>query len=601
MPRFTHYNLIFANYIMGKDTKKKLNTAALKRIFTYTKNYKSTFIGSLVLAITLSIITPIRPYLVQLSIDKYIYPNAPSETIKIFTLILIAQLLVIIIETSIRFVFGFLSAKLGQNIVKDIRTQVFKKINSYNLKQFDTTPIGQLTTRTVSDVEAVNDIFSDGLIPIMADLLSIICVLIYMFYTNYTAALICLAPFPILIVATYIFKESVNKSFHQVRTAVSNLNSFVQEHLTGVFITQAFAAEKREEAKFNIINKAHKDANIKAIFAYSVFFPVVEIILALSIGILVWYVAGNKGNPGLIMSFLLCLNAIFRPLRVIADKFNVLQMGVIASERIFVVLDNTDVLENTATFAPQKINGQISFENVSFEYLPNKPILNNVSFSINQGETLAIVGNTGSGKTTITSLINRLYQHQKGIIKIDNVNIETYDLPTLRKNIGVVLQDVFLHSGSILDNITLHNKSITQAQVIEAAKLIGIHNFIMQLPNNYHYNVMERGATLSLGQRQLLSFLRALLYNPTILILDEATSSIDSESEQLIQHAINTLIKGRTSIIIAHRLSTIRMATKILVLHNGQVAEFGNHHQLMAINGQYAKLYHMQFSNNKQP
>jgi ATP-binding cassette, subfamily B, multidrug efflux pump len=586
------------HYMSTVNKEKKFNTAVLKRVFRYTKPYKNIFLSSLVLALLLSAITPLRPYLVQLSIDKYIYPNAPNEVIRIFTFILLAQLAIIILETTLRFIFSYLSAKLGQYIVKDIRNQVFEKITNLNLKQFDTTPIGTLTTRTVSDVEAVNDVFADGLIPILADLLSIIFVLIYMFSTNWAAALICLAPFPILIVATYIFKESVNKSFHQVRTAVSNLNAFVQEHLTGVFVTQTFGAEKREEAKFKHINQDHRNANIKAIFAYSVFFPVVEIILALSIGILVWYVAGNKGNPGLIMSFLLCLNAIFRPLRVIADKFNVLQMGIIASERIFKVIDNEDVLKNTGTYAPDNIKGKVTFKNVYFEYQPNVPILKNISFTIPQGETLAIVGSTGSGKTTITSLLNRLYQHQSGTINIDDVPIENYDLDCLRKNIGVVLQDVFLYSGSIMQNITLHNNNIEKEKVIEAAKLIGMHHFIMQLPNNYDYNVMERGATLSLGQRQLLSFLRALLYNPAILILDEATSSIDSESEQLIQHAINTLVKGRTSIVIAHRLSTIRMAHNILVLHKGEVVEYGNHNQLLQLDGHYASLYKMQFANS---
>jgi ATP-binding cassette, subfamily B, multidrug efflux pump len=579
----------------GKEAKKKFNVKALLRIFTYAQRYRGVFTTSLLLAVVLSILTPIRPYLVQLSIDKYVKNNATQQMITMFTWLFIIQVGLLILETLCRFIFAFASAKIGQLVVRDLRKEVFQKITSYNLKQFDNTPIGTLTTRTVNDVEAVNDIFADGFIPILADLLSIICVLVYMFYTDWRTALICLTPFPILIIATYYFKESVNKSFNTVRNAVSALNAFVQEHLTGIFVTQAFAAEEREHKKFEKINTVHRDANIKAIFAYSVFFPVVEIILALSIGILVWYVSGKQGNPGLIMSFLLCLNAIFRPLRMIADKFNVLQMGVIASERIFNVLDNDDVLQNTGQVTNKAIQGKIVFDKVSFSYIENQWVLKNISFAIAPGSTLAIVGNTGSGKTTIINLLNRMYQHQQGNILIDDIAVEDYDIHCLRKGIGVVLQDVFLFSGTIFDNVTLGNKHITLAQVREAATLIGIHDFIMQLPNQYNYNVMERGATLSLGQRQLLSFLRALLYNPAILILDEATSSIDSESEQLIQHAIDKLVTNRTSIIIAHRLSTIRKANQILVLDKGEVKEFGTHEALLQLNKHYASLYYMQF------
>jgi ATP-binding cassette, subfamily B, multidrug efflux pump len=579
----------------AKEASKKFNVQALSRIFTYARRYNSVFTSSLLLAVVLSVLAPVRPYLVQLSIDKYAKHNATQQMVTMFTWLFIIQIGLLLLETACRFVFAFTSAKIGQLVVKDLRKEVFHKITSYNLKQFDNTPIGTLTTRTVNDVEAVNDIFADGFIPILADLLSIICVLVYMLYTDWRTALICLTPFPILIVATYFFKESVNKSFNTVRNAVSALNAFVQEHLTGIFVTQAFAAEEREHKKFEAINKVHKDANIKAIFAYSVFFPVVEIILALSIGILVWHVSGKQGNPGLIMSFLLCLNAIFRPLRMIADKFNVLQMGVIASERIFNVLDNNDVLQNNGIINNEHIKGDIRFDNVSFSYIENQPILKNVSFHIEPGKTLAIVGNTGSGKTTITSLLNRMYQHQEGSILIDNVKVEDYDVNCLRKSIGVVLQDVFLFSGTIFENVTLSNPNISLAKVQEAAKLIGIHDFIMQLPNQYNYNVMERGATLSLGQRQLLSFLRALLYNPAILILDEATSSIDSESEQLIQAAIDKLVANRTSIIIAHRLSTIRKASQILVLDKGEVKEFGTHETLLKANKHYASLYYMQF------
>jgi ATP-binding cassette subfamily B protein len=389
-----------------------------------------------------------------------------------------------------------------------------------------------------------------------------------------------------------------------VRNAVAHLNAFVQEHITGMSVVQAFAAEKREYEKFNTINKEHRNANIKAIFAYSVFFPIVELVMALSIGLLVYKSgndalgldeAGRNEIAGIITSFIICLNLLFRPLRVIADKFNVLQMGMIASERVFKVLDNPDSAVNEGHYAPAMIQGKVAFDKVWFAYIEEQYVLKDISFTINPGETLAIVGHTGSGKTSIISLLNRLYHIQKGSIKIDDTNIEDYTLDSLRSRIAVVLQDVFLFSGSIMDNVTLRNPLIPKEEVVHAAKLIGIHDFIMQLPGDYDYNVMERGATLSMGQRQLLSFVRALLYNPSILILDEATSSVDTESENLIQHAIDTLITGRTSIVIAHRLSTIRKADKIMVLDRGEIKEIGSHEELLAKEGFYYQLHKMQF------
>jgi ATP-binding cassette subfamily B protein len=379
---------------------------------------------------------------------------------------------------------------------------------------------------------------------------------------------------------------------------VANLNAFVQEHLTGMSVVQAFAAEEKEFEKFKKINREHRNANIKAIFAYSVFFPVVEIVSALAIGLIVWYGSGQQVNVGTIMAFILCLNLIFRPLRVIADKFNVLQMGMVASERVFKVLDNPDFVPESSveTNKPASpLNGKIEFEKTWFAYAGENYVLKDVSFMVNPGETIAIVGHTGSGKTTIISLLNRLYHIQKGKIKIDDINIEDYDLDSLRKNIGVVLQDVFLFSGTVMDNITLRNKNISNEKVTEAAKMIGMHDFIMRLPGGYDFNVMERGAMLSLGQRQLLSFVRALLFDPSILILDEATSSVDTESEILIQHAIDTLIKGRTSIVIAHRLSTIRKADKIIVLDKGEIVEMGTHEELLEKQGFYFKLHQLQF------
>ena len=597
---------------MSEQAKAKgiVNFSLLRRVFQFASPYKNKFYWSLFLAVFLAVIAPIRPWLIQITITKGLQAGTQYWFLKgagpVIIGITIIQLALLIIETICRFVFTFFTASLGQSVVNDMRVTTYKKVISLNLSQFDKTPIGTLTTRTINDIESINNIFSDGLIPIIADLLSIIAVLAYMFFISWKLTLICLAPFPVLIIATYYFKESVNKSFIQVRNAVAQLNAFVQEHITGMGIVQAFAAEKREFAKFNSINKVHRNANIKSIFAYSVFFPVVELVSALSVGLLVWWAAkeslvlADVDKPavvGVITSFILCLNLLFRPLRVIADKFNVLQMGMIASERVFKVLDNDDVTPQApvADTIQKDIKGKLEFDKVWFAYNDENFVLKDISFSINVGETLAIVGNTGSGKTSIISLINRLYHIQKGAIKIDDTNIGMYDLFYLRSKIAVVLQDVFLFSSSVYENVTLRNTEINKEQVIEAAKMIGIHDFIMQLPGGYDYNVMERGATLSLGQRQLLSFVRALLYNPAILILDEATSSVDTESEQLIQNAIDKLITGRTSIVIAHRLSTIRKATKIMVLDKGEIMEIGSHDELIAKRGHYYQLHKLQF------
>ncbi len=591
---------------MAETAPKKFDIAVLRRVFSYAAPYKRKFYLSVVLAILLAVITPVRPYLIQLTVDEYI-THSVADMVVTMTLI---QIGLILLETVMRFSFTLMTASLGQSVVRDMRVAVYKKILGLNLSQFDKTPIGTLTTRTINDIESINEIFAEGLVPIIADLLSIVCVLAYMFSVDWQLTLVALIPFPIIIIATYYFKESINKSFFKVRNAVTSLNAFVQEHLTGMAIVQAFASEDREFNKFQKINKEHRNANIKAIFAYSVFFPVVEIVLALSIGLVVWWTAGEvlnlsqgqQGKQGVVISFILCLNLLFRPLRVLADKFNVLQMGVIASERVFRVLDNEDVTNPPAGGyqpSPARIEGAVSFDKVSFAYTDDKYVLKDISFDIQPGETVAIVGHTGSGKTTIISLLNRLYHVNEGAIRIDGRNIETYEPDFLRKHIGVVLQDVFLFSGSVLDNITLRNEAISREKVMEAAKLIDMHDFIMRLPGGYDYNVMERGATLSLGQRQLLSFIRALLYNPSILVLDEATSSVDTESELLIQHAIDTLIKGRTAIVIAHRLSTIRKADKIIVLDKGELKEMGTHEELMTREGFYAQLHSMQFEKHQ--
>jgi ATP-binding cassette, subfamily B, multidrug efflux pump len=585
------------------EGKKIFDFSLLRRVFSFAAPYKKKFYTSLALAIILAVLAPVRPLLIQYTINKIIQQGLINTLI----LVTVIQVVILFVETVLRFYFTFLTAWLGQTVVKDLRIKVYGKVLKLNLAQFDKTPIGTLTTRTINDIEAINDIFSEGLIPIIADFLSIIAILIAMFYTNWELTLICLVPFPFLVIATYYFKESVNKSFIRVRNAVSALNAFVQEHITGMQIVQAFAAEDKEFNKFRRINREHRNANINAIFAYSVFFPIVEIVLATSMGLLVWY-AGyqvlhlsleeSARISGQIISFILMLNLLFRPLRVIADKFNVLQMGMVASERVFKVLDNKDFTVDNGTYSPEHIRGELRFRNVYFGYDPERQVLKDIDFHIYPGQTLAIVGHTGSGKTSIISLVNRLYSIQQGEILIDGVNINEYSLDALRKGIGVVLQDVFLFSGSIYENVTLRNNDVTREQVVEAAKLIGIHDFIIQLPGGYDYNVMERGNTLSLGQRQLLSFIRALLFNPSILILDEATSSVDTESEQLIQSAIDKLISGRTNIIIAHRLSTIRKADIIMVMDKGHIREMGSHEELLAREGFYASLYQMQFNAN---
>lgn len=553
----------------------------------------------MLLAILLALITPIRPLLVQLTVNEYIVQQLPRLLVQV-TLI---QVAIIFIETLIRFGFSYQTSLLGQSVVMDLRMDTFNKIVRLNVRQYDKTPIGTLTTRTINDIESVNDIFAEGLVPIIADLLSIGCVLSYMLWADWRLTLIALIPFPVIIIATYFFKESINRSFQAVRNAVADLNAFVQEHITGMSVVQAFAAEGHEFEKFKVINRHHRNANVKAIFAYSVFFPVVEIVLALSIGLVVWYTSKEalqlqQSQQGTVIAFILCLNLLFRPLRVIADKFNVLQMGVIASERVFKVLDNPDVLPATEekAYKPTVLQGKIEFDRVEFEYTPGTPVLRGVSFSAAPGETLAIVGHTGSGKSTIISLLTRLYEIQAGQILIDDVPLAEYNVESLRSQVGVVLQDVFLFSGSVLDNITLRNPRITRQQVEEAAKMIELHDFIMSLPGGYDFDVRERGATLSLGQRQLISFIRALLYNPSILVLDEATSSVDTESERLIQRAIDKLISNRTSIVIAHRLSTIRKANKIIVLDKGVLIESGTHQELLDLKGYYARLYEMQFS-----
>jgi len=574
-----------------KKKKKVFDLHLLRRIFSFTHPYRSTLMLTVSLAVVLAVVTPLRPYLIQYSVDKYV----GGHNLKWLIIISVIQLGILIVESLLRFWFMYRINWLGQTVVNDMRKAVFHKILYQDIAYYDRTPIGTLTTRTINDIESLNDVFSEGIISIMADVLTIIAIITVMLFTDWRLTLVCLSTFPILIVATYVFKESVHKSFQRVRNAVAQLNAFVQEHITGMYVVQAFAAEERELNKFKDINREHRAANIKSIFAYSVFFPVVEIILAMSLGLLVWYGAVQllhyNTTPGIVISFVLYINLLFRPLRMMADKFNVLQMGIVSGERVFTVLDSEEYMQHNGDYTPATVKGEVTFENVHFSYKPGVPVLKGISFNLPAGNTLAVVGHTGAGKTSIISILNRLYEIESGTIMVDGRDIQDYDIDSLRKHIGIVLQDVFLFSGTVYDNITLRNTEIPLERVEEVAKMLGIHDFIMSLPGGYYFDVMERGNTLSQGQRQLLSFARALLYNPSILILDEATSSVDSESEQLIQNAIDTLIKGRTSIVIAHRLSTIRKASQIIVMDKGRIIERGDHQSLLADKGAYYKLY----------
>ncbi len=582
---------------MASLNKNKIDFLLLGRVLALAKPYKLVFAAAALLAIVLAPIAVYRPYLVKEMVDDYIFVNdIPGLT-------MMAMLFcgVLVLESILRYTFIFTTNWLGQTVIKDLRVRVFKHISSLKLTYFDRTPIGTSTTRTINDIETINTVFSQGVITIIADLLTLFAVLAIMLYTSWKLTLICLTTMPFLLVATYIFKESVKKAYQVVRNQISKMNAFLQERITGMQTVQIFNAERDEMQKFKAINREYTQANLDSILYYAIFFPVVDIIAAASLGLMVWWGAQdslteNGVTLGALIAFPVFLNMLFRPMRMLADKFNTLQMALVASERVFNILDRTDQIPNKGTVKPAKLKGKITFDDVWFAYSERNWVLKDISFKIQPGETLAIVGGTGSGKTTIINILNRFYEVQKGHIKIDDVDIAEYELFAYRSKIAMVLQDVFLFSGSVFENITLRDSDITREEVIEAAKMIGAHEFIMRLPNGYDYQVMERGATLSMGQRQLISFVRALVFDPEILILDEATSSIDPETESVIQFAIETLITKRTSIIIAHRLSTIRHADNILVLHKGEVQEFGSHEDLLKLEeGHYKRLHDMQF------
>jgi ATP-binding cassette subfamily B multidrug efflux pump len=581
----------------------------LRRIIREASPYRNKMILAFALALIMALIAPIRPWLIQLTLNLGISDTKQANFLKgpgafVIELTLI-QIGLLLIETLIKYVFTITTAMLGQNVVKQLREKTFGSILHQPLSMFDKTPVGMLTTRTINDIESVNDVFSDGFIPILADLLTIFSVLTYMFWMDWRITLICLIPFPLLLLATWIFKESVNRSFVQVRQAVAQLNTFVQEHLSGMSVIQAFTAEKTAAKKFESINLDHRTANIKAIFAYSVFFPIVELASALSVGLLVWWAAHSSfamsqqyqaNMVSTATAFILCIQLLFRPLRIMADKFNVLQMGMIAAERVFQVIDQPQEKQavNHGKLM-QPILGEVVFEQVNFSYVPDQPILKNVSFRIPMGASLAIVGKTGSGKTTIGSLLCRLYDTNSGLISIGGNSIKAISLQQLRASVGVVMQDAFLFSGTLYENITLRNESITSQQVWDAIDRVGLSTWVQQLPGQLSYPVLERGSGLSMGQRQLITFIRAILYNPPFIILDEATASMDTQTEQLIQKAMKELMRGRTSLVIAHRLGTVREADAVLVLDQGQVKEWGKSEDLIKQNGWFTSLYQQQW------
>lgn len=580
---------------MSQVSGKAWDTALFMRIMRYVKPYKKIFIVTGFLVVVLAILGPLRPWLIQYTIDEEVKDLNVDGVLKL-TLIMIG---VLILEAIVQFYQTYWANWLGQTIIKDLRVQLYKHILSFRLKYFDRTAIGTLVTRTVSDIETIANIFSQGVLVIIGDILKLVAVVAFMASVDWLLTVITLLPIPILIIATNIFKKVIKKAFQDVRTQISRLNAFVQERVTGMKIIQIFNREKVEMSRFDKMNKLHRNAHIQTVWAYSIFFPVVEMLSAASLALLVWW--GTKGviagytTLGNLMAFIMYIYMMYRPIRQLADRFNTLQMGMVSSERVFNVLDTNSFIENKGEYSKAHLDGEIEFENVWFAYTDEDYVLKDISFTAKPGETIAFVGATGSGKTSSINLLGRFYEFQKGDIKVDGVSIREYDISELRSRMAVVLQDVFLFSDTIFNNITLNSTEISEEEVIEAAKKVGAHDFISKLPGAYHYDVKERGGMLSVGQRQLISFIRAYVHDPSILILDEATSSIDTASEEMIQKATDVLTEGRTSIVIAHRLSTIQKADKIIVLEAGRVIEQGNHQDLLAQNGHYKKLFELQF------
>ncbi len=578
-----------------KSGKKAADVDLFKRVTRYLNPYRRILYISIFLTILMAAIAPAMPVLVEYTLDRYIL----SANYDGLTWMLILMLGLLLLQSIVRYFHSLMTNTLGQSVIRDLRIDVFNHITKLRLQYFDNTPIGRLITRTVSDLETIANIFSEGLIQIIGDILQLAVILGVMFYTDWKLTLIVLIPMPVMIFATYIFKEAMKSAFQDVRKWVSNLNTFLQEHITGVSIIQYFAREEQEMNKFKAANAEHRNAHIRANWYFSIFFPVIEIIMAVAMGLLVWY--GSKNilaadlSPGVVVAFIMYINMIFRPIRELVDKFNTLQMGMVSAERIFEVLDTQEITENRGVLKPEIVQGSIVFDRVWFAYKAENWVLKDVNFQIKPGETLALVGATGAGKSSVINILSRFYEVNKGSILLDGVDIREYELNYLRRTIGTVLQDVFLFSDTIANNISLHDPAITRDMIVAASKQVGAHDFIMRMPGGYDYQVQERGSTLSAGQAQLISFIRALVHDPKILVLDEATSSVDTETEELIQLAIDALMKDRTSIVIAHRLSTIQKADKIIVLDKGELLEMGSHQELLARNGAYKKLYDLQF------
>lgn len=568
----------------------------LKRVLKFVKPHRKLLYAAVGITVFLAFLSPLRPVLIQYTVDEYILNSDASMLLKM-TLLMIG---ILVVESGGQFLSSYIITLLGQSVIRDLRVSVYKHISGLRVKYFDNNPIGMLVTRVVSDIETIASIFTEGVVIVFGDLLQLSVVLVVMFSTDWRLSLIAISTIPLLLVATNIFKNGIKSAFQDVRTQVARINTFVQEHITGMNIVQIFNREEEELKKFKEINKEHARAHIRSVWHYSIFLPIVEILSAVSIGLLIWLgargVLDGSFTVGNLIAFTLYVNMLFRPIRTLADRFNTLQMGMVSSERVFKVLDDQQYVKDEGAYIPERISGEIQFKQVWMAYEDENWVLRDLNFHVEPGTTVAIVGATGSGKTTIINLINRFYEYQKGSICLDGHDLREYPATFLRQHIAVVLQDVFLFSDSITNNVSLNNPAITKAEIEAAAREIGADEFIRRLPGEYDYNVMERGAMLSAGQRQLIAFIRAFLYNPAILVLDEATSSLDTETEELIQRATERITKNRTSIIIAHRLATIQKADQILVMDKGQIIESGNHQSLLAQNGKYRQLYELQFS-----